>query len=210
METIQEQIAALQAEVKQLRAELDRVLTGKFDSLVCRKLTITDKEGRTRIAAGTRDEDEVGIWWLDSKKRVRISATTSSNDLDSGRDGIASINLLGITAPTWAATAVFADPLEKVLEKVRVSLFTSDSGEARIQLFDQERVRRIDIGIYELGESFVVLKDGHKQDRIRIATDPDGEAGLQIFDLDRKLRIHAATLVNETVILPTKDVLPKA
>ena len=206
METIQQQIGALQAEVKQLRAELDRVLTGKFDSLVCRKLTITDKEGKTRIAAGTRDEDEVGIWWLDSKKRVRISATTSSTDLDSGRDGIASINLLGITAPTWAATAVVADPLEKV----RVSLFTSDEGEARIQLFDQERVRRIDIGIYQLGESFVVLKDGNKQDRIRIATDSDGDAGLQIFDLDRKLRIHAATLVNETVILPTKDVLPKA
>ena len=206
METIQEQIGALQAEVKQLRAELDRVLTGKFDSLVCRKLTITDKEGRTRIAAGTRDEDEVGIWWLDSKKRVRISATTSSTDLDSGRDGIASINLLGITAPTWAATAVVADSQEKV----RVSLFTSDEGEARIQLFDQERVRRIDIGIYQLGESFVMLKDGNKQDRIRIATDSDGDAGLQIFDLDRKLRIHAATLVNETVILPTKDVLPKA
>ena len=40
METIQEQIGALQAEVKQLRTELDRVLTGKFDSLVCRKLSI--------------------------------------------------------------------------------------------------------------------------------------------------------------------------
>ena len=205
METIQEQIGALKAEVKQLRAELDRVLTGKFDSLVCRKLTITDKEGRTRIAAGTRDEDEVGIWWLDSKKRVRISATTST-DLDPERDGIASINLLGITAPTWAANAMVSDGLEKV----RVSLFTSDEGESRIQLFDQERVRRIDIGIHEIGEAFVVLKDGQKQNRIRIATDSDGDAGLQIFDLDRKMRIHAATLGNETVILPTKDVLPKA
>lgn len=199
METIQEQIGALQAEVKQLRAELDRVLTGKFDSLVCRKLTITDKEGRTRIAAGTRDEDEVGIWWLDSQKHVRISALTNS-------EGLASINLLGITAPTWAANAMVSDGLEKV----RVSLFTSDEGESRIQLFDQERVRRIDIGIHEIGEAFVVLKDGHKQNRIRIATDSDGDAGLQIFDLDRKLRIHAATLVNETVILPTQDALPRA
>ena len=205
METIQEQIGALQAEVKQLRAELDRVLTGKFDSLVCRKLTITDKEGRTRVAAGTRDENEVGIWWLDSKKRVRISATTST-DLDPERDGIASINLLGITAPTWAATAVFADPLEKV----RVSLFTSDEGNSSIQFFDEERVKRVDIGTSEIRDAFVSLKDGNKKDRIRIVTDSDGDAGLQIFDLDRKLRIHAATLVNETVILPTKDVLPKA
>lgn len=199
METIQEQIGVLQAEVKQLRAELDRVLTGKFDSLVCRKLRIIDKEGRTRIAAGTRDEDEVGIWWLDSEKHVRISALTDS-------EGLASINLFGITAPTWAANAMVSDGLEKV----RVSLFTNHDGESRIHLFDQERVRRIDIGIHEIGEAFVVLKDGHKQDRIRIATDSDGDAGLQIFDLDRKLRIHAATLVNETVILPTKDVLPKA
>ena len=136
--------------------------------------------------------------------------TSSLKFLVSGRVGIANIILLAFPPPRGAETAVFTDPLEKVLEKVRVSLFTSDSGEARIQLFDQERVRRIDIGIYELGESFVVLKDGHKQDRIRIATDPDGEAGLQIFDLDRKLRIHAATLVNETVILPTKDALPRA
>ena len=206
METIQEQIGALQAEVKQLRAELDRVLTGKFESLVCRKLTITDKEGKTRIAAGTRDEDEVGIWWLDSKKRVRISATTSSTDLDSGRDGIASINLLGITAPTWAATAVVVDPQEKV----RVSLFTSDEGNSSIQFFDEERVKRVDIGTSEIRDAFVSLKDGNKKDRIRIVTDSDDEAGLHIFDLDRKLRIHAATLVNETVILPTKDVLPKA
>lgn len=205
METIQEQIGALQAEVKQLRAELDRVLTGKFDSLVCRKLTITDKEGRTRIAAGTRDEDEVGIWWLDSKKRVRISATTST-DLDPERDGIASINLLGITAPTWAATAVVVDPQEKV----RVSLFTSDEGNSSIQFFDEERVKRVDIGTSEIRDAFVSLKDGNKKDRIRIVTDSDDEAGLQIFDLDRKLRIHAATFDNETVILPTKDVLHKA
>ena len=205
METIQEQIGALKAEVKQLRAELDRVLTGKFDSLVCRKLTITDKEGRTRIAAGTRDEDEVGIWWLDSKKRVRISATTST-DLDPERDGIASINLLGITAPTWAATAVVVDPQEKV----RVSLFTSDEGNSSIQFFDEERVKRVDIGTSEIRDAFVSLKDGNKKDRIRIVTDSDDEAGLQIFDLDRKLRIHAATFDNETVILPTKDVLHKA
>ena len=198
METIQEQIGALQAEVKQLRAELDRVLTGKFDSLVCRKLTITDKEGRTRIAAGTRDEDEVGIWWLDNEKHVRISALTDS-------EGLASINLLGITAPTWAANAMVSDGLEKV----RVSLFTNHDGESRIHLFDQERVRRIDIGIHEIGEAFVVLKDGHKQDRIRIATDSEGEAELQMFDPRRKLRIHAATRIDETVILPTKDALPK-
>ena len=205
METIQEQIGALQAEVKLLRAELDRVLTGKFESLVCRKLTITDKEGRTRIAAGTRNEDEAGIWWLDSKKRVRISATTST-DLDPERDGIASINLLGITAPTWAATAVVVDPQEKV----RVSLFTSDEGNSSIQFFDEERVKRVDIGTSEIRDAFVSLKDGNKKDRIRIVTDSDDEAGLQIFDLDRKLRIHAATFDNETVILPTQAGLHKA
>lgn len=114
--------------------------------------------------------------------------------------------MLGITAPTWAATAVVVDPQEKV----RVSLFTSDEGNSSIQFFDEERVKRVDIGTSEIREAFVSLKDGNKKDRIRIVTDSDDEAGLQIFDLDRKLRIHAATFDNETVILPTKDALPKA
>ena len=82
METIQEQIVAMQEEIKRLREELEVVKKGNFDTITCRGWSVVDADGTIRIAAEAiervQEETEAVVRWFDESGKKRIEAGTGS------------------------------------------------------------------------------------------------------------------------------------
>jgi len=82
METIQQQIVAMQEEIKRLREELELVKKGNFDTITCRGWSVVDADGKIRIAAEAiereQEETEAVVRWFDESGKERIKAGTGS------------------------------------------------------------------------------------------------------------------------------------
>ncbi len=99
METIQQQLNALQTSVKRQRllniALLGVIVAGgfiaavrpvgdaTFDTITCKGWKVVDKDGKLRIVAATLDDGQASVALLDKQKKARISATTFA-DGDAG------------------------------------------------------------------------------------------------------------------------------
>jgi len=79
METIQQQLGALQEEIKRLREELEVVKKGNFDAITCQVWSVVDADGKERITAFTDPDGNAGVSWLDKDGDVRIVAKTFAN-----------------------------------------------------------------------------------------------------------------------------------
>jgi len=183
METIQQQIGALQVIVAKQQASTKRqrfaiiALTGiivaggfiaavrpagdaTFDTITCKGWSVVGKDGKMRIAAVTLADGETGVFWYDKDGKGRIGASTLA-------DGSASVR------------ACDKD------EKVRIIAFTHPNGQAGVQWND---------------------KDGKM--RINAFTHPNGQASVSWLDKDGKTRIAMGIGADGTVVLPTKDLEP--
>ena len=102
METIQQQIVALQVIVAQQQVSVKRqrfailALTGiivaggfiaavrpvgdaTFDTITCKKWKVVDGDGKLRIRAGTLADGTASVQWRDKDGKRRIDATTFAN-----------------------------------------------------------------------------------------------------------------------------------
>ena len=76
METIQQQIVAMQEEIKRLREELEIVKKGNFDTITCKTWRLVDKDRKLRIVAATLADGEASVTWFDKDEKKRIAAAT--------------------------------------------------------------------------------------------------------------------------------------
>jgi uncharacterized membrane protein len=92
METIQQQIGALQTSVKRQRfaivalagvivaggfiAAVRPVGDATFDTITCKTWNVVDADGKTRVAAATLANGTAGVQWFDKDGKARISAAT--------------------------------------------------------------------------------------------------------------------------------------
>ena len=95
MDTIQDQIRALQTGVRRQRfaiVTLASILAGSaligavrpagdatFDTITCKGWKVVDKDGKVRISAGTLADGNASVGCNDRDGKVRISATTMAN-----------------------------------------------------------------------------------------------------------------------------------
>ena len=141
METIQQQIGALQVIVAKQQASVKRqrfaiialtsiIVAGgfiaavrpasdaTFDTITCKGWKVVDKDEKVRIAAGTSVDGNSIMIWLDKDEKRRIMATT----LADGSAGVAWYDKDG---------------------KTRISALTRASGTADVQLSDKDGTTRI-------------------------------------------------------------------
>ena len=92
METIQQQIGAMQKSIKRQRfaivalvgiivasgfiAAVRPVGDATFDTITCKKWKVVDGDGKLRIGATTRADGEASVQWLDKDGKMRIAAGT--------------------------------------------------------------------------------------------------------------------------------------
>jgi len=95
METIQQQIGALQTSVKRQRllniALLGIIVAGgfiaavrpvgdaTFDKITCKGWNVVDKDEKVRIVAATLANGQASVTWLDKDEKARIGAATFAN-----------------------------------------------------------------------------------------------------------------------------------
>ena len=183
METIQQQIGALQVIVAKQQVSVKRqrfaiialagiIVAGGFiaavrpaadaifNTITCKTWVVVDEYGKVRINAFTNPDGLACVGWLDKDGKVRINAFTNP-------DGQACVGWLDKDG------------------KSRINASTNSDGQACVAWFD---------------------KDG--KSRINAFTNPDGNAAVQWLDKHEKQRIAAGTLANGTVLLPTTDLTP--
>ena len=185
METIQEQIVAMQEEIKRLREELKEVKKGNFDTITCRGWSVVDADGTIRIAAEAiereQEETEAVVRWFDESGKERIKAGTG-------------------TILSWVL-------MNDDYGHERISA-TAYDGMAEVSVCDKNGKQRIAAATYYDGHASVQWKDKDGTIRIAAATLANGNAIMQLLDRDETRRIMAATLADGTVDLPTQDVRP--
>ena len=102
METIQQQIGALQVIVQDQQAGMNRqrfaivalvgvIVAGgfvaavrrvgdtTFDTITCKTWRVVDKDGKTRISAASLPDGAASMNWFDKDEKLRISASTRAD-----------------------------------------------------------------------------------------------------------------------------------
>ena len=130
MEKIQQQIVAMQEEIKRLREELEVVKKGNFDTITCKTWNIVDADGKKRITAFTTSDGSASVQWLDKDGKQRITGATFAN-------GDAAVQLLDKDG------------------KLRINASTLPDGEASVEYLDKDEKKRIMAGT--LADGTVVL-----------------------------------------------------
>ena len=118
METIQQQIGALQTSVKRQRllniALLGIIVAGgfiaavrpvgdaTFDKITCKGWNVVDKDEKVRIVAATLANGQASVTWLDKDEKARIGAATFA-------DGDASVAWLDKDGKLRIKAVTFAD-----------------------------------------------------------------------------------------------------
>ncbi len=226
MQTIQQQIGALQVIVAKQQVSVKRqrfaiialagiIITGgfiaavrpagdaTFDSITCKGWNVVDEKGKLRIAAGTTDDGDASVAWLDKDEKRRIMASTHANgqasvawsDKDEKQRIVATTLVDGNASVMW---------LDKD-EKQRVGAGTTADGSASVVWLDKDEKRRIEAGTRANGQASVVWLDKDEKQRIAAATFASGSASVAWNDKDGKSRIGAGIDADGTVSLPTKD-----
>ena len=150
METIQQQIGALQTSVKRQRfaiiALAGIIVAGgfiaavrpagdaTFDKISCKEWNVVDGDGKERITAFTNPEGQANVQWLDKDGKMRISAVTLA-------DGQASVQ--------WNDND----------EKGRILAGTFADGTASVAWVDTDGKVRIDASILADGDVVLPTKD---------------------------------------------------
>ena len=174
METIQQQIGAMQKSIKRQRfaiiALAGIIVAGgfiaavrpagdaTFDTITCKEWSVVDGDGKERIGAATHADGIASVQWKDKNGKLRIDAGT----LADGNAGV-----------VW---------LDKN-EKGRIVASTLADGDVSVDWFDKDGKSRIAAGIYADGNASVVLGDKDGKPRIAAATFPDGTVALPTTDL---------------------------
>jgi hypothetical protein len=127
MDPIQQQLAVMQEEIKQLREELAQVKAGKFNVLACDTITckawqVVDKAGNVRITAATLANGESGIGWFDNNGKPRIDAGTFA----AGEVGV-----------RWSDTN----------GNIRMTAFTQPNGNTSMQWLDTEGETQMNVAV---------------------------------------------------------------
>jgi len=183
METIQQQIGALQLIVQKQQAGMKRqrfaiialagiIVAGgfvaavrpagdaTFDTITCKGWKVVDKDGKIRINASTLANGDATVQLRDKDRKIRIDASTNAN------------------------------------------------GSARMTWSDKDGNMRIDAATLTDGTASVTWIDKDGKMRINAATETDGDASVYMIDKDGKFRIKARTSADGTVALPTEDLNP--
>jgi len=173
METIQQQIGALQTSVKRQRllniALLGLIVAGgfiaavrpvgdaTFDTITCKGWNVVDKNGKERITAFTNSDGQASVQWLDKDGKMRIGAATDAN-------GYASVQWHDKDGKQRIAAATFADGNATVSwfdkdEKMRITAITFLDGFSSLAWFDKDMKTRIEAGITADGKVLLPTKD---------------------------------------------------
>ena len=142
METIQQQIGAMQKEIKRLREELEVVKKGNFDTITCKGWSVVDMDGKKRIIAFTNSDGDASVQWNDKDGKNRISALTRAT-------GTADVQLSDKDG------------------KTRIYALTQADGTVDVQWLDKDGKQRIDATTHADGTSGVkwLEKDQYGEDR---------------------------------------------
>ena len=173
METIQQQLNALQTSVKRQRllnialasiivaggfiAAVRPVGDATFDKITCKEWNVVDKDGKERITAFTNSDGKAGVNWLDKDKKMRISAVT---------DG-------GLAEVSW---------FDKN-GKARIEASTIAQGDASVNFLDNDGKMRIRASTFP-GAAVGVWFDKEEKQRIAAGTHADGTVHLPTEDDD--------------------------
>ena len=172
METIQQQIGAMQKSIKRQRfaiiALAGIIVAGgfvaavrpagdaTFDTITCKQWKVVDAEGKERITAFTNPDGMAGVTWNDKDGKKRIAAGT----------------LAGQASVQW---------FDKD-EKMRIEALTHDNGQASVAWLDKDEKQRIAAGTLADGQASVMWLDKDGKQRIAAATFADGTVVLPTED----------------------------
>ena len=157
METIQQQIGALQVIVAKQQVSVKRqrfainalagiILSGvfiaavrpvgdaTFDTITCKGWKVVDKDEKVRIQTSTTADGIAGVTWNDKDEKKRIMAATTA-------DGSASV--------IWGDKD----------EKVRIAAATLADGSSNVSCVDKDGKMRIAAGILANGKVFLPISD---------------------------------------------------
>jgi hypothetical protein len=173
METIQQQIGALQTSVKRQRfaivALAGIIVAGgfvaavrpagdaTFDTITCKGWKVVDADGKLRIVAGSEVNGKAGVVWVDKEGKQRIMASTFSNQS-------ASVQLRDTDEKMRISTATYTDGeacvgwLDKD-GKVRISASTKANGFASVGWLDKDEKMRISAGTFADGNVVLPTED---------------------------------------------------
>jgi len=150
METIQQQIGALQTSVKRQRfaiiALAGIIVAGgfiaavrpagdaTFGTITCNGWKVVDDKGKLRIAAGTTADGQASVQWLDKDGKRRIDAGTFAS-------GNASVQWRDKDGKQRIVATTFADGSANVLwrdqdEKMRIVAGTNADGTVKLPTQD--------------------------------------------------------------------------
>ena len=179
METIQQQIAALQISVKRqglaiialagvivaggFIAAVRPVGDATFDTITCKGWQVVDKDEKLRIGATTDASRNASVGWIDKDGKVRILLTTRS-------DGDAGATLLGKKG------------------EIRIKAITRADGDARLDWYDNNGKLRIAATTYLSGNAGVSWFDKDEKNRINAVTTPSGTVFLPTEDLNFSMK----------------------
>jgi len=164
METIQQQLNALQTSVKRQRfaivALAGIIVAGgfiaavrpagdaTFDTITCKGWNVVEKDGKIRIMATTAD-GAASMAWFDKDGKIRIDAATTA-------DGAASVS--------WRDKD----------EKARIIASTLADGNAGVSWRDKDGKARIGASTFADGDAAMTWNDKDGKMRIMAATLADG------------------------------------
>ncbi len=174
MDTIQEQIRALQTSVRRQRfaiVTLASILAGSaligavrpagdatFDTITCKEWKVVDKDGKTRIGAVTRADGTAGLALLDKDGKTRIGAVM-------GFDGGATVAWYDKDGDFRIGATTLLDGSATVRwfdkdGRERIAAYTLANGAAGLALFDKDMKQRIRAGVSADGTVIYPTKDG--------------------------------------------------
>ena len=137
----------LQTQIKKLNAriaKLEKMLNGgnaTFDTIICNRWMVVDKDGKLRIRAVTFADGDAGVELFDKDEKVRIAASTFA-------DGQAAVKCLDNN------------------EMERMTALTRANGKASVQLYDKDGYGRIYAGTRADGDPILTCCDKDEEFRI--------------------------------------------
>ena len=212
METIQQQIGALQVIVAKQQVSVKRqrfaiialagiIVAGgfiaavrpvgdaTFDTITCKEWNVVDGDGKERITAFTNPDGQASVQWLAVFAVAFVGYVVSQRNPTFGT----------ITCKGWKV--VDADGKQRIVAGTHAE-------EAGVQWLDKHGKKRIAAATLADGQACVAWIDRDEKVRINAATHADGQAGVAWLDKDGKARISAGMEADGTVLLPTTDLTP--
>ena len=163
METIQQQIGALQVIVAKQQVSVKRqrfaiialagiIIAGgfiaavrpvgdaTFDTITCKEWKVVDGDGKERIAAFTNPSGNAGVKWRDKDEKLRILASTSA-------DGNSAVAWLDTDGKLRINASTLADGFASVAlgdnnEKIRIAAATLPDGTVCLPTEDRNPLKK--------------------------------------------------------------------